>query len=207
MANPLMSPSEIKVPPLLANTLAATPAPMLWRALALALDYVLAGTIATILLTTVVFPQSYPNAQTVIENQFQSIEAAFQEEQATGKMPDIVISQDYLDLTVPATNTLFMVLLVYFAGSEILLGGTTLGKRVFSLRTARFWTTERATWIESLVRNIFKAASLTILWLLPVNLIVVFFRPSRRAIHDYLARTLVTGDAAPPLPVENDEAS
>jgi uncharacterized RDD family membrane protein YckC len=100
-----------------------------------------------------------------------------------------------------------LVLFVYFAGSELLLDGSTLGKRVFSLRTARCWTAKPPTWIECVVRNIFKAASLMWIGLLAANFVVVLFRSNRRAIHDYLARTVVTGDPAPPKPLEEDHDS
>jgi uncharacterized RDD family membrane protein YckC len=202
-----MSPTDTKVPPLLANALAATPSPMIWRALALVLDSILAGTIATIILTTLVFPQNYPNAEATIHQQMHSFKVAFAQANTTGKMPEVAVSQEYLDLSIPATNTLFLVLLVYFTGSELVTGGSTLGKRVFSLRAARCWTAEQPTWLECFVRNIFKVASLMWIWLLAANVLTVLFRPGRRAIHDYLARTVVTGDPAPPRPVADGDES
>ncbi len=204
MPEPIMTPTDTKVPPLLAGTMAATPAPILWRALALALDSALAGIIGMIILTTVVFPQSYPNAEAVIQQQMHTFKVAFDKASATGKMPDVALSQEYVDLSVPASNTLFLVLLVYFAGSELVMDGSTLGKRVFSLRAAGCWTAKPPTWMECVVRNIFKAASLMWVFLLAANTVVVLVRPNRRAIHDYLARTVVTGDPAPPKPPAED---
>jgi len=197
-----MTPTDTKVPPLLASALAATPAPIVWRALALVLDSILAGTIAAFILTTVVFPQSYPDAEPIIEQQMHNFAMAFNQARATGQAPDVVVSQEYLDLGVPMANTAFLVLVLYFTGSELVTGGSTLGKRVFSLRAARCWTAEPPTWTESFIRNLFKAASLMWMGLLIVNIFAIFFRPGRRAVHDYLARTLVTGDPAPPPPPE-----
>jgi uncharacterized RDD family membrane protein YckC len=199
-----MTPSDTKVPPLLANALAATPAPIFWRALALALDMVLAGIIGAIILTTVVFPQSYPNAEAIIQQQMHSFRVAADQARTTGQMPEVALSQDYVDLGVPISNTLFLVLLAYFAGSELATDGSTLGKRVFNLRAARCWTAKPPTLLECLVRNIFKAASLMWIGLLAANVVVVLFRPSRRAIHDYMARTVVTNDPAPPKPPAED---
>jgi len=202
-----MTPTDTKVPPLLASALAATPAPIVWRALALMLDSILAGTIVAIILTTVVFPQSYPDAGTIIQQQMHNFMMAFNQARTTGHSPEVVVSQEYLDLGVPMANTAFLVLVIYFTGSELLTGGSTLGKRVFSLRAARCWTAEPPTWTESFVRNLFKAASLMWMGLLLVNIFAILFRPTRRAVHDYLARTLVTGDPAPPrAPEENYES-
>ncbi len=96
--------------------------------------------------------------------------------------------------------TLFAVLLVYFSASELFLGGASLGKRVFGLRVARCSTGEPPLGIESLSRCSFKAASMV--GLLPIlflaNALPMLFRPTRRAGHDYLARTIVTGDPPPP---------
>lgn len=202
-----MTPSDTKVPPLLAKALATSPAPVIWRALALALDTVLAGTIAAIILTTVVFPQSYPNADAIIQQQMHAFKVAFNQARASGQMPDVAISKEYADLSDPVSNTMFLVLFAYFAGSELATGGSTLGKRVFSLRAARCWSIEPPTWVECVVRNIFKAASLMWIGLLAANMVTVFIRPSRRAIHDYLARTLVTGDPAPPKSRHEDDES
>jgi uncharacterized RDD family membrane protein YckC len=207
MPEPAMTPSDTKVPPMLANIIAATPARIIWRALALGLDLILTAIIGSIILTTVVFPQSYPNAEAIIQQQMHSFKVAYDQANATGKMPEVALSQEYIDLSVPTSNTLFLVLLAYFAGSELLMDGSTLGKRVFGLRVARCWTAKPPTWIECLVRNIFKAASLMWIGLLGANIVVMLFRPNRRAIHDYLARTVVTGDAAPPKPPEEDHDS
>jgi len=212
MSNPGMTPTDTKVPPLLVNSLAATPAPVFWRVLALGLDVILAGTIAAILLTTVIFPQNYPNATDIMQQQVHNFQVAFDQANSTGKLPEVAISQESLDLSAAICNTYFFVLLVYFTGSELATGGSTLGKRVFSLRAARCWTAEPPTWAECMVRNIFKVAGL--MWigvlglaLLVANVLSLFLRPGRRAIHDYLARTIVTGDPAPAKPAEEDHDS
>jgi len=205
MPEPAMLPSNTQVPPLLAEEAGALPSRLVWRALALVLDTLLASVAAMVILSTVVFPQSYPNAEQIFQQQMQSLKTEMHAAMDQNRMPDFVPSDDYLDLSETISKTLFMVFLVYFAGSEITLGGTTLGKKVFGLRAARWGSIERPTAIESLSRNIFKAASLVWLLLLVANVITVFLRPSRRAIHDYLARTIVTGAAAPPAPPRNQD--
>jgi uncharacterized RDD family membrane protein YckC len=97
------------------------------------------------------------------------------------------------------------------------MGGATLGKRVFHLRSAQFGTGAPPRAIESFVRAIVKTVSLAA-WVaigalgfpfLLLNLAPIFFNRTRRAGHDFMARTLVTRDPLPlsdnPSPASFDE--
>ena len=196
-----MPPTDTPVPPMLANVLRITPARLWRRALSLLLDTLLGGLIAMVILTTSILPQHYPNYEKVIFDQWQAVDEKIQEAMAGAQFSPPNISDDFTEVSATIYLTTFAVLLVYFTASEVFSGGTTLGKRVFGLRTARWGTAEPPLGIESLSRCIFKAASLVWLWplLLLANAMPTLFRSTRRAGHDYLARTIVTGDP-PPAP-------
>jgi uncharacterized RDD family membrane protein YckC len=176
------------------------PAPFFWRVLALLLDTILASVVAGIVLTSVVLPAEHPDAGAVIQQQFDTTMAEIAQAQTTGQVPEQVISPEFLEIRMLVGKTLFLVLLIYFTSCEWALGGATLGKRIFGLRAAQWGSADPPRWIESLSRCILKAASLVWFVVFVANVVPLFFRSTRRAAHDYLARTIVTGDAPPPPP-------
>ncbi len=190
--------ADIQVPPILPGILGAKPARMGRRTFALGLDTVLACAVAMVILTAFVYPQNYPNYQEIMRVQGQAVLDQMRSAVATGKYADLKVSDEYLDFISTTVTTLFLVLTVYFSASELLMRGATLGKRVFGLRAARWGTAGPPLVLESLSRSIFKATCLIWPVLLVADFLPVFFRSTRRAGHDYLARTIVTGS---PLPV------
>jgi uncharacterized RDD family membrane protein YckC len=187
---------------MLASVLRITPARVGRRAVALLLDTSLAGVAAMVILFAIILPSQHPDYEKILREQMQTMDQQLQEVMDSGQFATLNLSDEATDIAATAGVTAFVVLLVYFAASEMLLGGATLGKRVFGLRAARWGTAEPPLGIESLSRCIFKSASLVGLWpiLLLANALPLFFRPTRRVIHDYLARTIVTGDPPPPAP-------
>jgi len=200
-----MLPTDTSIPPVLPTILRITPARVVRRALALVLDALLAGLAAMVLLTAIIFPQSHPDYENVILAQRQAMDAQIKTALAGGQLGTVNVSDDFVEIATTAGTTTFAVLLFYFAASEIFSGGTTLGKRVFGLRVARAHTAEAPNAIELLSRSIFKAASLIgfFPFLLLANALPLLFRPTRRALHDYLARTIVTGDPLPAAPARS----
>jgi uncharacterized RDD family membrane protein YckC len=202
-----MLPTDTSLPPVLPNVLRITPARVVRRALGLLLDTMLAGLAAMVLLTIFILPQSHPDYDTIIRHQQQAMNDQIKAALAGGEVGAVNLSDDFVEIATTAGTTVFAVLLVYFAASEMLSGGSTLGKRVFGLRVARTGTSEPPNAIELLSRSIFKAASLIGFFplLLLANTLPIFFRPTRRALHDLLARTIVTGDPPPAATDETDD--
>jgi uncharacterized RDD family membrane protein YckC len=194
------------VPPVLADLAGCTPAPFGWRALALLLDTFLVGFLATIILTRIVLPIEMPDAEDVFDRQVQVALDYYNQIKVGQHPPQPALDPDYLDLLAVTNQTFFLVFLVYFVGSELGMRGATLGKRVFVLRAAQWGSAEPPRVMETLVRCIIKTISLVgwqavslIGWpILLLNLAPIAFHRSRRAGHDLLARTIVTGDPLPP---------
>ncbi len=191
--------AQFQAPPVLPALAGPLPARLLRRGLALVLDTLLAGLAAAVILTSFVYPQNYPNYGAIVNDQWRAIMAQVHQVMTTGQYTELTLSDEYLDLAGTTITTIFLVLLVYFAASEIFARGSTLGKKVFGLRAARWGSAEPPLVLESVSRSIFKALSLVVLWplLLAVNVAPLLFRASRRAGHDYLARTIVTGAPLP----------
>ena len=87
---------------------------------------------------------------------------------------------------------------LYFFVSEILLGGYTLGKKTFNLRTA-YRDSPRlpplgAHALRSMVKSIASIALISqnpLLLVFFINFLIAFYNPGRRAGHDLISRTSV----------------
>jgi uncharacterized RDD family membrane protein YckC len=192
-----MPPTKIPPPPLLAG---CARAPLGLRLAALAMDLALAGLAALIIILRIVLPQNYPDYHAVFSREWASSKT-YAAQVMAGQNPDFDLDPDYVDIVQAIILTAFLVFLVYFAASEITSGGTTLGKRIFRLRAAQWGTGARPHFVESFFRCVFKCASLVnVPILLVLDTVPVFLRPSRRALHDYVCRTVVTSDPMPPKP-------
>ena len=100
----------------------------------------------------------------------------------------------------------FFLLLFYFTLSEVLLGGSTLGKKIFNLRTAYRDSPRIPPLGQLFVRSSVKTISALslghpVLFLLVGNFMIAFFRKDRKAGHDLLTRTSVVPGFLP----ENEE--
>jgi len=199
-----MPSTDTSLPPVLARVLDPAPARVWRRAVALLLDTTLAGTAAMVIFTTFILPQNYPGYDKVIHDQWHTMSSQFHQALQSGSYAQPTLSDDFMDIAATAITTTFMTLWIYFSASEAMLAGATLGKRVFGLRAARLGTGEPPLLFETLSRCAFKSVSLVMFWPLffAADAIPVLFNASRRAGHDFLARTIVTG-APLPQPTEN----
>ncbi|GEM_PF-1330313 len=101
----------------------------------------------------------------------------------------------------------FFLLLFYFTLSEVLLGGSTLGKKIFNLRTAYRDSPRIPPLGQLFVRSSIKTISALslghpVLFLLVGNFMIAFFRKDRRAGHDLLTKTSVVPGFLP----ENEDS-
>jgi uncharacterized RDD family membrane protein YckC len=86
----------------------------------------------------------------------------------------------------------FLITWLYFTLSEILLGGSSLGKRIFYLRTLRC-DGSPLNLTELILYNTFKVIALYSFWpLVPVlNLLPILWTPLRRSVCDRVCHTYV----------------
>ncbi len=199
----------VDTPPVLATVTGVAPAPLFWRIIALAMDCLLAGLVASIILTRLVLPEYHPDAENTLRTQLKAMNTELVRAQSAGVVAHFTFDDETQGILEDAGKTFFLTMLVYFLASELVTGGSTLGKRAFGLRAARWDTGERPNVVEILSRSLFKSASLLPLGPIPLlllaNAIPILMRRTRRAGHDYLARTIVTR-AAPPPPEESTAA-
>ena len=162
------------------------PASMLNRTAAFTLD--------VLLVIILVFSFVEPNLNEIIELANSFYEQA--SESSHLKKTNTQLEENNSTLLWLVFSSSPLPLLFYFTMAEILLGGTTLGKKVFNLRTA-YRDSPRIppvgqTFIRSLLKTIsFISVGSIILFFLVGNYIIAFFRKDRRTLHDILTKTSV----------------
>ena len=143
-----------------------------------------------------------------IGNTIPAAATAFLEQMQGQKIPFgevFMLSQEFVEKNPNAATHLMMAStlslltpFLYFALSEILLGGCTLGKKTFNLRTA-YRNSPRlppigAQAIRSMVKSIASFALISqnpLLFIFFGNFLIAFYHPGRRAGHDLISRTNV----------------
>lgn len=167
------------------------------RLFAFFLDYILVIAIFYLLTTTILYPLFHPDfaqALRVFWEQQQNLppETGFRE--MLQQQLDFQIGHEQ---AIADTQFIFIVIVwIYFALSEILMQGSTLGKMVFKLQAVDIKTLKPPIGKTILIRNCLKTISITIVFpfLLFINLIVPFFNRYRLTGHDILSKTMVTYD-------------
>ena len=164
------------------------PASMLNRTIAFLLDIMLV-IILTVVIVSTAFPEGMAELQTRSEEAakagklFLSPEDVTQDNQTLRKFMGMI------------SGTSFLLMLLYFMLSEVLLGGATLGKKVFNLRTAYRDSPRIPPLGQLFLRALIKTVSFlslgSILFILFANFLIAFFRPDRRTLHDILTKTSV----------------
>ena len=193
------------VDPVDQNMLEIYPANLGVRAIALILDCVMIGAITYLIATTILYPIFHPGFIDKLQ--------AFLEQQSSADMGlmEMMKAQADFEMANPEpfldTQYLFTIIVwVYFALSEILMQGSTLGKKVFRLQTIDLNTLKYPTGKTILIRNCVKTISIVILPpLFLINCIIPFFNRFRLAGHDLLSKTMITYQDAVSPAAQNDD--
>ena len=159
------------------------------RIIAFLLDLILIGAFILMFITNFVIPVKYGGTVeelNKVSQEYMNTSKMTQKELFTKMSPElkemIQVSQGY---------TVFM-LWMYFAFSEILMSGGSLGKKVFSLRVVNSRTLEPPRLFDSILRSGLKTLAL-ITWIpiFIVNFFLIFITKRNQAGHDLLTRTIV----------------
>jgi uncharacterized RDD family membrane protein YckC len=177
-------------------------APMWARIFAFFLDSVLIGALFYLFATTILFPRFHPDFPGAW-NRFAQEQSEVRDQSFRKSMEAQYAFQLQHERVFADTQFLMVVLMwLYFALSELILGGSTLGKKVFKLQAVDVKTLKNPLGRTILIRNFVKVVSLTVLSpLLLVNFIIPFFNRSRLTGHDMLAGTMVTYEGSNEEPI------
>lgn len=188
--NQLPNPYHLKegvVPPM--------PASLPARYGAFFLDYLLLVAAFYLITTQFIYPVFHPEFSRALQEFWEHQQTLTEN---TGFREMLQIQMEFHlehERAIADTQFVFIVMTwIYFAMSELLMQGSTLGKKVFKLQTIDLRTMLPATGKSLLVRNCLKTISVTIIFpiLLIINLIIPFFSRFRLTGHDVIAKTMVT---------------
>lgn len=162
------------------------------RMVAAVLDIILVALVAVFVITRIILPQ-HPGVveefKLLMERQS---EAAERGEQVPSLFSSEEMSAELIRFVQTATLTTFALFWAFFTLSPMLMGGSTLGMRVFNLRIVRADIPLPAGFRAFLFRGFAKTFCLQILSpFLWVFFLLAAFNYRRMAGHDYLARTRV----------------
>ncbi|MEQ9825656.1 MAG: RDD family protein [Puniceicoccaceae bacterium] len=169
------------------------------RMVAFCMDYILILAATVMLSTQLLYPLFHPG--------FLEASREFLQEQQERESPPGFVEQmqEYLEFQYQhesaSNDTAFLAAVItwlYFALSELLLAGTTLGKKIFKLSLIDLKTLSRPDAKTIILRNCLKTLSVIMPLLFIVNLVMVFTNRLRMAGHDRISKTLVTYETALP---------
>lgn len=165
------------------------PLAKLWqRSIAFCLDFFLVFNISMVLLLVYLLPQKFPGKMAELR---QSVQMSLESKHDLNTIAQS-LRQDQLEMVYYCQNINLLVYWLYFMLSDVFLSGSSLGKRVFRLKTLRYRTYEDLSFWDICMRSAVKA--LALVWFFPFLLMsytLAFFNKSRQAGHDYLARSIV----------------
>jgi len=169
------------------------PASIRLRALAFLLDFILITAVGSVIIWKVALPQSHPAALT---EYLEYSHAILDWAKAVPSDPDLVMPKPSRSLAEAITlaNELQMLCFwVYFAFSEALFKGASLGKRICRIRSVSTVTLSPPSIMSGIVRGCLK--TLTIYLFFPIGMIATLvalrFNKRKQMGHDLLSRTAV----------------
>ena len=164
-------------------------APYWQRACAFILDVVLVSALASLCLNKFILPEKFPGALDAMTLYVQQLAQAVQSKTS---IEEIKVAPNVQEAAVFVQAFLYFLFWTYFASSEILLKGSSLGKRVFRLQVVNMYTAKPLGLFEVLVRSGIKGLTLlTYFPILAIDYIVPLFNSQRQSLHDMLSRSLV----------------
>ncbi|MGF1449042.1 MAG: RDD family protein [Opitutales bacterium] len=208
MEPPVVTPpqKESVTPPPLPDLGALSPAARLrpgsfrWRALAFLLDFALLVVATCLILDRVVWPQYEGGEAEMRAFSEQVLHVAVESAGASDFRASLPEPSESLKKMLGASQ--MAVLLTFWMGfflGDTLMGGRSLGKRVFRLRVVPRDRLGPLRMTEGLLRSGLKTLTLLASPLLPfllANYLVPLFGRDRRAGYDFLCRTLVISEPA-----------
>ncbi len=180
-----------------------------WRTLAFLLDFALLCVATFLILDRAVWPQ-YEGGKAelsafVEELVHVSVESLFGTTDLRTALPEA--SEQLLQMLGASQMAVMLTFWMGFFMGDTILGGRSLGKRVFRLRVVPRDRFGPLRMTEGLLRSGLKTLTLLASPVLPfllANYLVPLFGRDRRAGYDFLCRTLVISEpAGPPVPAES----
>lgn len=169
------------------------PAKLKLRGFAFLLDVILVTAVASVIIWKIVLPQSHPGAMNELMVWSQEILDWWSTPNTERESIPPEASKELIRALTLANELQLLIAWIYFALGEALFSGSTLGKRIFRLKSVSTVTLGPPTLIAGIVRGGMK--TILLFWIFPIlfiiNFIVLFFNKRRQLGHDWMSRTAV----------------
>jgi hypothetical protein len=176
----------------------------LWqRSVAFSLDFSLICFLSLTVLGKWVLPQQY--AQEWAKLQGVLYVANYSNQQFT-ELFKTLQNADFQKMVADLGFYLFLSFWAYFALSEIITKGGSLGKKIFRLTVVKINGLEPPSILDSIFRSSLKAfAIFSFLPICALNFLLAFFTKYRQAGHDFIARTVVVYEPSVEKPRDDED--
>jgi len=175
------------------------------RSLAFLLDCLLMGALCLFLLDKILLPMEHPGSidkmRTAYLSYQEAVNAALESDEPIPKASDYLENEPIIAAIQYSLYVLMTVYFCYFLACELAMGGSTLGKHMFHLKTVNISGVGPPGLLQASLRALLKTfflwGALPFTW---IAFMMGFFTQAHRAGHDILARTLVveSGQDTPP---------
>ena len=169
---------------------------LLLRTLAFIMDASLMTVFTMFVLVRIVLPDQYSDALNAVGEAVHvysiEVDEARKDDKPMPPPPELSNDQRVIEMFAYGQGLMIISLWLYFLISELALGGTTLGKKIFGLRTVSNLTGEgppRTS--QTILRSGIKAIALYGHPIFFIDYIIAFVTKGNRAGHDFLSRTRV----------------
>lgn len=172
------------------------PAKLSLRGFAFLLDIVLVVAVASIIVWKVVLPQTNPGAFHELMEWSEQVVAWWSAGSTDRSSTPPEASKELMRALRLANELQLLIAWLYFALGEAFFSGTTLGKRIFRLKSVSTITLGPPQFMAGMVRGGMK--TIILFWLFPLlllaNFIALFFNKRRQLGHDWMSRTAVVDE-------------
>jgi uncharacterized RDD family membrane protein YckC len=166
------------------------------RGLAFFLDFILISAVASIIIWKIALPQSHPAAFTELTEWTQKVVTWYGDRATAINAPLPEPSKSLAEALIIANELQMLCFWLYFALGEAFFAGSSLGKRICSIRSVSTVTLDKPPIMAGIIRGGLK--TLTIYFFFPIGmiatLVTLFFNKRRQMGHDMMSRTAVIDD-------------
>ncbi len=169
-------------------------APLGKRALAFLTDAFVIFLLLFLVYKNLIIPHSFPGGMSAYELEaidlFQQLTNQTSDPDYSG-IPEFKISENMQNASKFFASMLFVGFAFYFSAMELFLDRSSLGKKIFKLRSVRRYDLGVPPAITVIARSIVKSFTMISGFYILLNILPMFFSKFRQSGHDWIFRTIV----------------
>lgn len=183
---------EKKVPPPLPEETAYVLVPVWKRGLAFLVDTFVITILLVLFHNVVMIPRYYEGGLAQFEQDGMAFLEEYQKLLSEGRgIDEMVIKPSVEDAMKYLTLVLLLGFILYLSLMELILDNSSLGKKIFKIKSLNKITKFQPHPLQAIVRSVFKSLAMLSGAFFFVNIIPAFFTRNRQTIHDLMSGTII----------------